>query len=407
MAKTRLAKKCDFCQNIIKINLAGEVIIIMNRQFQTMLKKLYGILVWQLDASGRLKDESDAIGHQVQRMLDQNDWVVGNYPSILEDQSGLFWIKCPYGAQFVLLGPIIISQPNRNQALRRLQQLQSNHHAQWRAFLKQLPLNSLNLVFEVARMAAFLLNNQIIEAGQIDIQNASSQNAAVEPVAAKKHENAYENETMIADSIRQGIVPKVPPMAGGMHDQTVKALDQVRINVLTLNFVCSRAAMQGGLPTAIAYDLADDFAKRCLKSQTLAEMMLLSTSIVNDFAQQVQRLRNHDALTPPIQHCLAYLSAHFDQLTTLEKLAKMTGYSPNYLSREFNRQVGCSITDYVRQRRIEIAGRWLLHTTKSISEIGSQLHFSSPSYFALCFKRVMGMTPSQYRETQSINQNNQ
>lgn len=378
----------------------------MNPSFQLMLKKLYGILTWQLDANGEIKDGLGTISRQVQRMLDQNDWKLGEYPSILEDQGGLFWIRCPLGVRSILLGPIIISQPNRKRALRCLQQLQSDHHSQWRAFLKQLPLNSLNLVFEIAKMAAFLLNNQIIQIGQIDIQCTRSKSVP-EPANAQKHENAYENEAMIADSICHGIVPTMPPMAGGMRDQEVLALDQVRINVLTLNFVCSRAAMKGGLPTAIAYDLADDFAKRCLKSQTLAEMMWLSTSIVNDFAQQVQRLRNHAALTPPIQHCLAYLSAHFDQLTTLEKLAKMTGYSPNYLSREFNRQVGCSITDYVRQRRIEIAGRWLLHTTKSISEIGSQLHFSSPSYFALCFKQVMGMTPSQYRETQSIKQTDQ
>ena len=58
----------------------------------------------------------------------------------------------------------------------------------------------------------------------------------------------------------------------------------------------------------------------------------------------------------------------------------------------------CLPSDYVKKVKIEAAEVMLaLHNT-SIKDIAYSLAFDNPSYFNKVFKRVTGMTPSEYRK---------
>lgn len=66
----------------------------------------------------------------------------------------------------------------------------------------------------------------------------------------------------------------------------------------------------------------------------------------------------------------------------------LTGYSP---------KTGIHFIDYVNRLRIEKAKNLLYSTTLSIKEIGFQVGFSDEKYFMKVFKKLEGLSPSQYR----------
>lgn len=84
---------------------------------------------------------------------------------------------------------------------------------------------------------------------------------------------------------------------------------------------------------------------------------------------------------------------------TLGDLAKLCNLSIRQLTRGFRVSRGCSIGDYIEQRRMELAKR-LLVRGESVKAIAFTMGFSSASSFTFAFRRSVGISPSQFRQRQ-------
>lgn len=96
-----------------------------------------------------------------------------------------------------------------------------------------------------------------------------------------------------------------------------------------------------------------------------------------------------------IDTILQYIDLHLSEEITVEQLARLVHYHPNYFIKFFRGMVGTSPIQYIMKRRMDSA-KALLLTDRSISviasEIGMQLH-----YFSRTFKAMTGLTPTEYR----------
>ncbi len=68
------------------------------------------------------------------------------------------------------------------------------------------------------------------------------------------------------------------------------------------------------------------------------------------------------------------------------------------ISNKVKSLTGISTMEYVNQLRIEKATKLLLHTTKNVTEISTEVGFSSPRYFSTVFKEKKGLTPSKFKQ---------
>ena len=100
----------------------------------------------------------------------------------------------------------------------------------------------------------------------------------------------------------------------------------------------------------------------------------------------------------PITTCIDYIYAHIKERITIEDLAQYTGLSASYLSRLFKKETGVSVSDYIREKKIEKAQHLLKFCNFSLIEIANYLSFSSQSHFIQIFKDFTGMTPKKYRD---------
>ena len=98
-----------------------------------------------------------------------------------------------------------------------------------------------------------------------------------------------------------------------------------------------------------------------------------------------------------LDQAIDLLNAKFVKPPTLDQLAKCVDIHPVHLTRVFHRFEGCTISDYVRRLRVNHARRKLAESTDSAVEIALACGFGDQSHFSRSFKRITGMTPTEFR----------
>lgn len=98
------------------------------------------------------------------------------------------------------------------------------------------------------------------------------------------------------------------------------------------------------------------------------------------------------------EECLKYIDSKCFEKISLQEIAEKTFYNPSYLSRMFRQYCGISLSEYIKEKRIEEAKRLLLGTELSIEEIMNRVGYTDRKQFYKCFKEISGQTPAQFRK---------
>jgi two-component system, response regulator YesN len=95
-----------------------------------------------------------------------------------------------------------------------------------------------------------------------------------------------------------------------------------------------------------------------------------------------------------------FIAGHYAQAITLDEAAKHVGLSPKRLSRLFINELGQGFSDYLIDFRIEKAKKMLAIPGASIKQVSNECGYPDPNYFARLFKKVTGLTPTEYSVAQ-------
>ena len=168
--------------------------------------------------------------------------------------------------------------------------------------------------------------------------------------------------------------------------------------VVTTAFI-TRFCMRGGMEIEQAYRLSDFYILKLDSIYTLSGVASLHTRMVLDFAGKMRLLQKKPSTSKAVSDCIDYVYAHLTERITIEDLADHVSLSTSYLSRLFKQELGISVSDYIREKKLERAQNFLRYTDQSFAEIANILSFSSQSHFIQAFKAYTGMTPKKYRDT--------
>jgi len=92
------------------------------------------------------------------------------------------------------------------------------------------------------------------------------------------------------------------------------------------------------------------------------------------------------------------LSQIADPKLNIKSLAKKVGTSSDYLGRLFQKEAGCSLNYYIQQQRILMARELLSKSDLDIKQVCRQTGFVDPSYFTKVFKKLVQISPKEYRK---------
>lgn len=98
---------------------------------------------------------------------------------------------------------------------------------------------------------------------------------------------------------------------------------------------------------------------------------------------------------------LQYIDTHIKEKLNIEKLAGRAGFSPYHFCRVFQWNVGYSIMEYVRKRKLAFAA-FDLNSGHKITNIANDYGFETHSGFTKAFRRHFGCTPEKYRTHSSF-----
>lgn len=116
---------------------------------------------------------------------------------------------------------------------------------------------------------------------------------------------------------------------------------------------------------------------------------------------------NEDPLPAPgmlpddrIAKALGRLDSGFAEAPSLEDVAQYAHLSMFHFHRTFSAMVGMSPKQYLLRRQMQVA-KWLLRASPlPVSEVAQQAGFSTHGHFTTTFQRLVGTTPTAYRESQ-------
>lgn len=114
--------------------------------------------------------------------------------------------------------------------------------------------------------------------------------------------------------------------------------------------------------------------------------------VVHDY-QRGQRIA-HSAM---VRQALEIFDTHVAEDCRVEEVARRLDVSVGYFHQLFAREVGVTPAQYHLSKRIAAAKRELIYSDTSITTLSLGLGFSSSQYFATAFKKVVGLSPGEYR----------
>lgn len=100
-----------------------------------------------------------------------------------------------------------------------------------------------------------------------------------------------------------------------------------------------------------------------------------------------------------IDRVLDYIETNLNEPLPIEKLAKISTYSPYHFQRVFKEIIGENVAGYIKRHRLENAAHLLIYEwTIPVTEVAFKCGFSSLAYFTYSFSEYFKASPKQWRE---------
>jgi AraC family transcriptional regulator len=99
-----------------------------------------------------------------------------------------------------------------------------------------------------------------------------------------------------------------------------------------------------------------------------------------------------------ISEAIRYIEENITEELDMKDIAKRAFVSPFYFQKGFAMLCGFSVGEYIRQRRLALAGSELVSTDKKIIDIALKYGYDSPDSFTKAFTRFHGVTPTAVRK---------
>ena len=98
-----------------------------------------------------------------------------------------------------------------------------------------------------------------------------------------------------------------------------------------------------------------------------------------------------------ILKALDYIDNHLNESISCDGLATYVNMNSSYFSRLFKREIGVNFSDFIIDKRMQVATDMLSNTNSPIDEIVAAVGIESISYFYRMYKRITGCTPGDVR----------
>ncbi|MFY9152910.1 MAG: AraC family transcriptional regulator [Prolixibacteraceae bacterium] len=139
--------------------------------------------------------------------------------------------------------------------------------------------------------------------------------------------------------------------------------------------------------------------ERGFSNETLEYINLCLPRLLATFTHLTQYRSNNEQLTKnPVSQSINFMLENLSMKFSLKELATVVNLSASHYSRLFLSRTGHSPIDYFIQLKIQRSCRLLDNTKLIVAEVARETGFEDQFYFSRQFRRVMNMSPREYRK---------
>lgn len=219
-------------------------------------------------------------------------------------------------------------------------------------------------------------------------------------IKAMERRYTFENELMEAVSLGQ--LHKESVLMSALSAQhfekrTTDPLRNFKNYGIIMNTLLRKAAQNGGVHPVYLDQISCDFALKIEQLSTTRQ----GAELMRDMFRAYCRLVHKNAtghLSRLVQQTVLLIDSDLSAALSLHTLAEIQNVSASYLSAAFKKEMGKTVSAYVRQKRVRHAAHLLSTTGLQIQTVALHSGIMDVQYFSKIFKREMGMTPKEYRE---------
>ena len=98
-----------------------------------------------------------------------------------------------------------------------------------------------------------------------------------------------------------------------------------------------------------------------------------------------------------VNNMLKYIEENITKKLTLQGLSQEIGLTKEYTAYIFKKSKGCTVTEYINERKMLLAKELITYENMSLAELSSHLGYDNYTYFSRLFKRYFKISPSELR----------
>ncbi|MBR4981400.1 MAG: helix-turn-helix domain-containing protein [Lachnospiraceae bacterium] len=320
--------------------------------------------------------------------------------------------------QTIIIGPARLTTPT-DQYLRKLAFDLSVEPEDMQLFLSSMKViihMPLESILQILCTIHYVISGNKIGLNELSIIDSTQEELSTEMITAQSEfflendaiptedtHNTYQIEQQLLDMVRRGDtvglknwITTAPAIRPGKV--AADMLRQLKNTFIISTTLVSRAAIRGGMDLDDALRLSDSYIQKCEQLSNYEQITNLQYHMVSQYTEAVEELRYNRNQSELIKNVASYIRHHLSESIKTEDIAASLYMSRSHLSTRFKAESGINLIEYIHYIKISEAKHLLTYTAKPLLIISNYLGYSSQSHFTRMFKKIVGMSPVEYRE---------
>lgn len=179
--------------------------------------------------------------------------------------------------------------------------------------------------------------------------------------------------------------------------------DPLRSNkdiAIVLNTNLRKAAEKGGLHPIYLDSISSKYTVQIEKCNSRNQLKDVVDSMKIEYCDSVKKL-SLKGFSSSVRKAIEFIRINLNQPIGLDYISLALHLNPSELSRQFKKETGETMIKYINKRRINESLFLLENDELSITDVSFMVGYNDVNYFTKVFKKIKGMTPSEYRKNSS------
>ncbi len=186
-------------------------------------------------------------------------------------------------------------------------------------------------------------------------------------------------------------------LAYRMSPRTNDEIREMKNRLVILNTLLRRAVLSAQVHPAHIDRLSGDFARKIEVAAKAQEIVSIARDMPRKYCLLVTNY-SLEGYTELMRNIINYIDFNLTEDLSLNAIATRFSVNASHLSKQFKKEIGKTLTDYVNEKRIVTSLKYLATTEYSVQSVAELVGIYDENYYSRLFRKVQGTTPSQYRK---------